>query len=182
MTSVPHDDDQPPRSRNAGLGDPRTYYFEDFRPGQQFTTVGRTLFESDVMGFVGLAGIHEELYTNLNYITHQSLFGQPFAPGPLTFALAEGLVIQTGIFRGSGLALLESHLRFAAPLLVGETFRVEVHVDSTRATHHFDRGVVGFAHRVLTAADKLVLTVDKTRMVRRRPTSVAYADTAGVVS
>lgn len=144
-------------------------YFEDFQMGERFETAGRTLFEADISNFIGAVGIYEELYTNAEYIAEKSLFGRRFAPGPLTFSLAEGLVIQTGMFNQTGLALLEVQMRFVAPLFVGDTIRVTVEVTEKRETSRVDRGIVKFNHAVVKSSGESVLLLEKTRMIRCRP-------------
>lgn len=144
-------------------------YFEDFEKGEHFQTAGRTLFEADISNFIGIAGIYEELYTNAEYVETSSIFGRRFAPGPLTFSLAEGLVIQTGIFHGTGMALLEVNMRFVAPLFVGDTIRVDVEVTNKRLTSKPDRGIINFTHAVAKSSGDTVLLIQKTRMIRCRP-------------
>ena len=142
-------------------------YYEDFEVGESFQTGGRTLFEADISTFIGLAGIYEELYTNLEYVTGHSLFGRRFAPGPLTFALAEGLVIQTGVFNRTGLALLQAEMEFLAPFFVGETISVVVTTTAKRATSKPDRGIVSYQHLVNKSTGELVMKLSKVRMLRR---------------
>lgn len=143
-------------------------YFEDFDIGYRFRTAGRTLFEADISAFIGVAGIYEELYTNIEYVTKGSLFGRRFAPGPLTFAMAEGLVIQTGRFHSTGMALLQAEIQFLSPLFVGDTIFVSVIATSKRETSKSDRGIVTFDHEVQKSTGEVVMKVRKTRMLRRR--------------
>jgi acyl dehydratase len=144
-------------------------YFEDFQVGARFVTAGRTITEPDIMSFIGLAGIYEELYTNHEYIARETLFKRRFAPGPLTFALAEGLVLQTGLFHHTGLAFLEMQMKFVAPVFLGDTIKVEVEVTHKRETRHPDRGIVTFAHTVRKQTGEVAVEMTKVRMIRRRP-------------
>lgn len=144
-------------------------YFEEFEPGEKFQTAGRTLFEADISNFIGVAGIYEELYTNTEFVVESSLFGRRFAPGPLTFAIAEGLVIQTGRFHRTGLALLEVNMRFMAPFFIGDTISVTVETTGKRETSKPDRGIVTFDHEVKKSTGEVVLKMQKTRMLRCRP-------------
>lgn len=141
-------------------------FFEEFEVGQRFKTAGRTLFEADISNFIAIAGIYEELYTNAEFAVKHSLFGRRFAPGPLTFSLAEGLAIQTGLFHGSGLALLEVSMKFSSPWFIGETIHVDIEVAAKRPTSNPERGIVFFKHEVTKGDDEKVLSVEKTRMIR----------------
>jgi acyl dehydratase len=90
------------------------------------------------------------------------------APGVLTFGLAEGLVLQTGILHGTGLALLSYDVQVRAPVLSGDTISVEVEVLGCRPTRKSDRGVVTFHHRISNQRAELVMEATVTRMVKRR--------------
>src|SRR5712691_4694795 len=80
-------------------------YFEDFEIGAEYTTHARTITETDIVTFVNLFGFLEPLFIDMEFVKNQSLFGNRIAPGSFTFALSEGLTIQSGLVRG-GMALL----------------------------------------------------------------------------
>lgn len=95
------------------------------------------------------------------------MFGRRAAPGAMTFALSEGLIMQTGLIHGTGMAYLGGDIRMVAPVLEGDTLRVEVEVSDKRETKKPDRGIVTYAHRVLNQRDELVLEARVQRMIRR---------------
>ena len=70
--------------------------FEEFRPGDHYSTGRRTITEHDILTFVNLVGLTEPLFLDLEFIRNQSLYGERIAPGSLTFGMAEGLTVQTG--------------------------------------------------------------------------------------
>jgi acyl dehydratase len=144
-------------------------YFEGFRVGDRFETLGRTVGEYEISSFVALAGFTEPLFMDLEYVRRESVFKARVAPGVLTFGLAEGLVLQTGILHGTGLALMSYDVRVLAPVLAGDTIRVEIEVADTRETRKPDRGVVTFRHRVLNQRDEAVMEATITRMIKRSP-------------
>lgn len=141
--------------------------FEGFRVGDRFETLGRTVGEYEIAAFVTLAGFTEPLFLDQEYVRRESVFPGRVAPGVLTFALAEGLVLQTGVLHGTGLALLGYDVRVVAPVLAGDTIRVEVEVVDRRESRKPDRGVVTFRHRVRNQRDEVVLEATVTRLVRR---------------
>jgi acyl dehydratase len=112
---------------------------------------------------------------DVEYIRRESVFGARVAPGVLTFALSEGLVLQTGILHGTGLALLSYDVRVLRPVVAGDTIRVDVEVREARPTRKADRGVVTFRHRILNQRDEVVMEATVTRMVKRRDTGDAGA-------
>jgi acyl dehydratase len=142
-------------------------HFEGFRVGNRYRTLARSVSDFEILQFVTLTGFTEPLFMDLEYIRRESVFGTRVAPGVLTFALAEGLTLQTGILHGTGLALLQFDVRVLGPVLAGDTIRVEIEVTDARETKRADRGVVTFRHRVLNQRDEAVLEATITRLVKR---------------
>ena len=141
--------------------------FEGHTVATTYTTAARTVSEIDIVGFVNLCGFIEPLFMDMEYIARESIYQRRAAPGALTFALSEGLVIQTGLIHGTGMAYLGSEVRVMAPVLEGDTIRVEVEVADKRETKKSDRGIVTYRHRVLNQRDEVVLEARVQRMIRR---------------
>jgi acyl dehydratase len=142
--------------------------FEEHRVGDVHRTLARTVSETDIVNFVNQCGFTEPLFLDMEYVQRESLFERRAAPGALTFALSEGLVMQTGIIHGTGMAWLGGELRVVAPVLEGDTIRVEVEVAARRETKKPDRGIVTYRHRVLNQRDEVVLEATIQRMIRRQ--------------
>jgi acyl dehydratase len=142
--------------------------FEEHRVGDVHRTLARTVSETDIVNFVNQCGFTEPLFLDMEYVQRESLFKRRAAPGALTFALSEGLVMQTGIIHGTGMAWLGGELRVVAPVLEGDTIRVEVEVAARRETKKPDRGIVTYRHRVLNQRDEVVLEATIQRMIRRQ--------------
>lgn len=141
--------------------------FEDHEVGAVYRTRGRTVSETDIVTFVNLCGFVEPLFMDMEYVKRESVFGRRAAPGALTFALSEGLIMQTGLIHGTGMAFLGGEVRVVAPVLEGDTIRVEVEVTDKRETRKADRGIVTYRHRVLNQRDETVLEATLQRMIRR---------------
>jgi acyl dehydratase len=105
---------------------------------------------------------------DMEYVKRESVFQRRAAPGALTFALSEGLIMQTGLIHGTGMAYLGGELRIVAPVLEGDTIRVEIEVVDKRETKKPDRGIVTYRHRVLNQRDEVVLEARVQRMIKRR--------------
>ena len=75
--------------------------------------------------------------------------------------------MQTGLIHGTGMAWLGGEIRVVAPVLEGDTIRVEVEVVDKRETSKADRGIVTYRHRVLNQRDETVLEATIRRMIRR---------------
>jgi acyl dehydratase len=140
------------------IGEGLTY--EQHAIGATYRTLNRTVSETDIVNFVNLCGFTEPLFMDMEYIARESLFKRRAAPGALTFALSEGLIMQTGLIHGTGMAYLGGELRVVAPVLEGDTLTVQVEVVDKRETKKADRGIVTYRHRVLNQRGEL-------RMIRR---------------
>ena len=141
--------------------------FEAHEIGATFRTLGRTVSETDIVTFVNLCGFTEPLFMDMEFVQSQSIFGRRAAPGALTFALSEGLIIQTGLIHGTGMAFLGGEIRVVGPVLQGDTIHVEVEVTDKRPTKKPDRGIVTYRHRVLNQRGIVVLEATIQRMIRR---------------
>jgi len=141
--------------------------FEQHAIGARYQTLARTVSETDIVNFVNLCGFNEPLFMDMEYVKKASVFGRRAAPGALTFSLSEGLIMQTGLIHGTGMAYLGGDLKIVAPVLEGDTIHVEIEVVDKRETKKTDRGIVTYRHRVLNQRDEVVLEARVQRMIRR---------------
>lgn len=141
--------------------------FEEHEPGARYRTLGRTVSQTDIVNFVNLCGFTEPLFMDMEYVRKESVFARRAAPGALTFALSEGLVMQTGLIHGTGMAFLGADVKVLAPVLEDDTIRVEIEVADKRETRKPDRGIVTYVHRVVNQREETVLEARLQRMIRR---------------
>jgi acyl dehydratase len=147
------------------------WFFDDFIPGQRHTSMGRTVTETDIVSFVTLCGIFEELFLNVEQQDNTILEGR-VAPGMLVLAYAEGLYIQTGHTHAGRAFLGLDELRLTAPTCSGDTLRVTVTVEETRpSASRPGHGIVTLRHSVTNQKDVEVLTYRTTRLLQARPTN-----------
>ena len=90
-------------------------------------------------------------------------------PGALVFSYAEGLVMQTGVIHGTGMAFLRADLSVRAPVFVGDTITVVVDVVAARAASTGARGVVTTRNTVVKRGGGTVLVYEPVRLIRGRP-------------
>ena len=141
--------------------------FEAHAVGATYRTLGRTVSETDIVNFVNLGGFTEPLFMDMEFVARASVFKRRAAPGALTFSLSEGLIMQTGLIHGTGMAWLGGEIKVVAPVLEGDTIRVEVEVVDKRETSKADRGIVTYRHRVLNQREEVVMEAKIQRMIRR---------------
>ena len=77
-------------------------------------------------------------------------------PAALTHALIEGMLLR-GMVHGTGLALLETHIRPLAPVRVGDTIGAKVEVTGVRPTSRGGRAVVATEMRVANQRGETVM-------------------------
>jgi acyl dehydratase len=141
--------------------------WQELPVGKAFRTSTRTVTETDLITFITWAGIVNPLFTDARF--SQDVEGYPgrLVPGMITYCFAEGLVAQTGVMRGTGIAMLgASHLKHVAPVFVGDTLHAVVEVVESRATSKPGRGIVGSDIRVLNQHGADVLLYNAVRMIR----------------
>jgi len=143
-------------------------FFEDFVEGLVIETLRRTITESDLVNFVQVAGLFEEIWLDAGKSARIGLGGRA-VPGGLTFAISEGLLVLTGSM-GNAVGMLGiDELRWTHPVCVGDTVsgRSEV-TEARRSSSKPDRGVVSMAHQLLNQDDDVVLTYSSTRLIAAR--------------
>lgn len=148
----------------VGLG----LYFEDLPVGRQFRSIGRTVTETDIVNFCNCTGNTEVLFTNVEFLKHESdIKGRP-VPAPLTYGLAEGLLAQATM-QHTGFAFLHMELNVESPVMAGDTIHVEVEVIEARPSRSRPgRGLVRTRNRVLKQDGTLALVYTPLRMIKCR--------------
>jgi acyl dehydratase len=141
--------------------------FEEMAPGSRFRTASRTITETDLISFVTLTGMNEPLFMDAAAARDASYAGR-LVPGALVFSYAEGLVMQTGIIHGTGLAFLRADLDVKGPTFVGDTITVVVEVAESRPARSGARGVVTTRNTVVKRDGGAVLVYEPVRLIRGR--------------
>ncbi len=142
-------------------------HWDDVTIGQRFRTLGRTVQEADIAMFVGVTGMVEEMFTNIEYIKAESKMGARPVPGSFVYCIAEGLLMQSTMQR-TGMAFLECDLRILKPTVAGDTLHVQCEVVEARATSKPGRGLMRTMNRVVNQRGEVVATYNPLRMVKGR--------------
>ena len=145
----------------------RGFYYNDLEVGQKFKTIGRTIFEGDIINFVGVTGMQELLFTNLEYIRDESPTGKRIAPAVLVLAIAEGLVMAVTLQR-TGMAFLGMDLDMKGPVVAGDPIHVELEVTEVRPASRGNRGLVRTRNSVANQRGETVMVYSPLRMMKGR--------------
>ncbi len=141
--------------------------FAGFHPGDRFTTARRTITEAEIMQFVCLVGLFEPLFIDAEYIRNETLYGERIAPGSLTFAMAEGLSVQTGIIHGTAMAFVGlEKMRLFAPVKVNDTIQVEIEVLDCKKIESRHAGIVRYRQTVRNQRGEAVMEYEVSRLIK----------------
>ena len=140
-------------------------FWNELSVGDRFRTPGRTLTETDLVNFVNLSWLTEELFTNTEDRGSMAITGR-VVPAALVYACAEGLLLP--MIQGTGLAFLNATLDVRGPTFVGDTIHVECTVSEVRATSKGNRGLVRTENQVVNQKGETVLSYNPLRMMKGR--------------
>jgi len=143
-------------------------FFEDFSPGQSFTTGSRQLSEADIIEF---ASQWDKQFFHLDpEAAKASIYGGLIASGFHTLVVAFDLVVRANIWNESsrGSPGMEN-LRWLIPVRPGDTLTVRAEVVETRPSRtRDDRGYVTWDHTTLNQHGEVVMTFRSTGISLRR--------------
>lgn len=138
----------------ATLARPRGLYFEEFETGASVESVGRTVTETDVVNFASISGDWNLIHTDAEYAkTHP--FGQRVAHGLLILSIASGQAVRLGFMEETVLAFRGLDWKFSRPVMIGDTVRLRVTVEATKAMPRLGGGIVNFKLDVLNQKDEV---------------------------
>jgi 3-hydroxybutyryl-CoA dehydratase len=147
----------------------RGMYFEEFAVGQKVRTAARTVTEADIVGFAGISGDFNQIHVDAAY-AKTTPYGQRIAHGICVLSIASGLVVQTGFMEGTILAFREiSEWKFAAPVFIGDTIRVNIEVLDTKALPRLNAGAVTLSLDVHNQDGKSVQKGKWSALMNSRP-------------
>ena len=138
-------------------------FWDELSVGDRYRTTARTLTETDLVNFINLSWLTEELFTNAEDRKGMAIKGR-VVPAALVYACAEGLLLP--MIQGTGLAFLNATLDVKGPTFVGDTIHVECTVTEVRPTSKGNRGLVRTENKVINQKDETVLFYNPLRMMK----------------
>jgi acyl dehydratase len=141
--------------------------WEEMTVGSAFRTAARTITETDLVNFVTWAGFTEALFLDASHAAEAGYTGR-LVPGGLIYCIGEGLVLQTNVLNGTGLAFMSMDLNIKRPAYVGDTIHVVVEVIEARQASTGQRGVVTTRNTIRNQDGEDVLVYTPVRLIRGR--------------
>ena len=151
------------------MSDPVTighgFYWDDLSVGFRFQTISRTITEADLVNFVNLSWMTEELFANAHGREEMAI-KERAVPAALVYAYAEGLL--TPSMQHTGLAFFNAEIDVKGPTLVNDTIHVECEVIELRQSSKGNRGHARTRNRVVNQRGETVLEYNPLRMMKMR--------------
>jgi acyl dehydratase len=139
--------------------------WEEMGEGSAFRTASRTVTESDLIQFITWGGFNEPLFYDDSHAGKGGYTGR-LIPGAMIYCIAEGLILQTNVLNGTGLAFMHMELSVKRPVYVGDTLHAIVQTTEARASSKPGRGVVTAHVSVRNQRDEEVLVFTPVRLIR----------------
>ena len=139
--------------------------YEEMPVGHAFRTARRTVTEADLVSFVSWGGFNEPLFLDAAHAAEGGYTGR-LIPGGMIYCLAEGLILQTNVLHGTGLAFMHMELTVKQPVYVGDTLYAVVETTGSRPASRGARGVVTTRVGVRNQRDEEVLVYTPVRLIR----------------
>jgi acyl dehydratase len=141
-------------------------FFEDLAVGQEYTSPGRTVTETDVVLFAGLSGDYNVLHTDAEHMK-ASLFGERIAHGLLGLAIQQGLASRgeptaaRGCFAGI-------KWKFKGPIRLGDTIHVRSRIAGLEDGTVAGQGLVTVERQVINQHGEVVQEGETAHLLERR--------------
>jgi acyl dehydratase len=143
-------------------------FWEDFSMGDKVTSMAITVTEAHLVTWAGLTMDYYPLHMDKEYAAGTP-FKERIAHGPLTFALAVGLMGTTGYAKDSVIAWLGvTDMRIPAPVKIGDTIRLHAEITELRETKNPNQGLTVMRYEVVNQRDETVMTFDMRFLMHRR--------------
>ena len=135
------------------------------KAGTEWTSVGRTVTEADIVNFAGLSGDFNLLHTNEEWVREHTPFQGRIAHGLLVLSITSGLRTP-GLDELEIVAYLEVSRRMSAPTYAGDTIHARWTVAEVRPSRSRPgTGVVRVDVEVRNQRDEVVQTGTDVYMV-----------------
>lgn len=129
-------------------------YFEEFEIGEERTTLGRTITETDFVIHAGQTGDYFPHHMDAEWCKTQP-FKERIAHGTLIFSVAIGMT--ASFINEVAMTYGYERLRFIKPVFIGDTIRVKVSIKDMRDHKKPQYGIVTELVEVFNQHDELVM-------------------------
>lgn len=141
--------------------------WDEIDPDLVVVTETREITSGDVAAFCAATAFEGRLFSDPEYARSSGYSRQP-VPGAFVLAVADGLILRTGFYTGSGVAFLGADLSVVGATHVGDRIHATMRNLSIRQTSSKGRAVVHDRVTVVDQDARELLIYDVKRLVRGR--------------
>jgi 3-hydroxybutyryl-CoA dehydratase len=150
-------------------------YFDDLEVGQEWSSGGRTVTESDIVTFAGFSGDFNPIHIDHEF-AKSTPFRRPIVHGFGVFSIASGLGVMTPPVRTVAL-LRVKYWNFQLPVFAGDTITCKTRVVEKIARGRGKRGEVVWYRGIINQDGKTVQEGEVVTLIECRPSpKAAIAD------
>lgn len=142
-------------------------YFEDWQPGDEYTTLGRTITVTDVEIYTNFMGDYNPLYTDEEFAKRE-LYGTRIVPEFLIHAISSGQVNQTRLFEGTMMRIAKFDIDFLNPVKPGDTITTRGKLIGKEEASGKDHGIANFYIEVMNQNRVVVSKSNQNIMIKKR--------------
>jgi acyl dehydratase len=157
-------------------------YFDDLEVGNEWTSSGRTVTETDIVNFAGFSGDFNPIHMDHEF-AKTTPFRRPIAHGFAVFCMASGLGISAPPVRTMALLRVVGW-NFNLPVFAGDTIRNLSRVKEKTIRGRGRRGEVIWYRAVINQDNKVIQDGEVVTLVECRPPvrEAAHAGSASATS
>src|SRR5262245_29875257 len=101
-------------------------FFDDLEIGQEWTSLGRTVTQADIVNFAGLSGDFNPIHMDHEF-SKTTIYRQPIAHGLLVLAIGSGLGVTNPPVRTLAFMAIKEW-KFHEAVFIGDTIRMKTKV------------------------------------------------------
>ena len=142
-------------------------WFEDYEVGEQRTTVGRTITETDIVMHAGQTGDFFPHHMDADWCATQP-FGARIAHGTLIVSVAVGMTAAD--INPQSMSYGYDRIRFLKPVFIGDTIKVVAEI-ADKSDHKKKPDQLGYLHELVSVTnqrDETVLVLTHLYLVNKR--------------
>lgn len=140
-------------------------YYEEFKVGEERTTLGRTITETDIVMHAGQSGDFFPHHMDEEWCKTQP-FKKRIAHGTLIFSVAIGMT--ANLINEVAMTYGYERLRFTKPVFIGDTIRVKISISDKKDHKKPNYGIVTEKVEVLNQNDQLVMLCEHLLLTEKK--------------
>jgi acyl dehydratase len=144
-------------------------YFEDYKIGENLTSMGRTMTEGEIAILEGIGRFSEPLMINKQF-ARATRFVRPIVPAPVIMFIAGGLEELGGVLdeeTNMGIST-QNNIKFKNPLRAEDTIHLEVEITGKKECSQPGVGLICHRQVLRNDIDEVVVEYEDSHLVKKK--------------